>query len=402
MKILFAHTNFPAQFRRLLPALEEAGHEIVFLCAQKEWHAPDARGIRLFPFRMHRESKPEFIHPYLRRLDEVVLAGQAAFRAACSLKEEGWIPDRIVSHIGFGSGLYLSDCFPKAKRIGCLEWFYRAYGSDVDFLGHGLVEDDRKMRLRTWNAQLLLEAEACQTLVTPTRWQWNQFPKEMQLRMQIVHEGIDWDTLSQLRKKSFKSLDQLPKQSDIEWVTYISRGFEEYRGFPQAMKAIAMLQERRPLVHVAIAGADIVAYGAPRKDGRTWKQWAQQELNLDPHRTHWLGPIQENEYQVLLAMTNAHLYLTIPFVLSWSLLEAMAAGCPIVSSTTPPVEEVLENGKNSYLVDFWDPIAQADALEACLLNPENSLNMGLRASHAAMPYAFKESLKAWKSILFND
>ena len=156
MRLLFSHSNFPAQFRRLIPALQSQGHDIAFLCSQKEWHAPNSEGLRLIPFKAHRNSKQEFLHPYLRRFEEVVLNGQAAFRAASKLKSEGWEPEIIISHIGFGSGLYLPDCFPNCKKIGNIEWFYRPYGSDVDFLNKGSVENDRKLRLRTWNAQLLL------------------------------------------------------------------------------------------------------------------------------------------------------------------------------------------------------------------------------------------------------
>ena len=400
MRLLFSHSNYPAQFRRLIPALLEVGHEIVFLCSQREWHAPPlSPGLKLLPFKVHRSSKQEYLHPYLRRFEEVVLSGQAAFRAASKLKADGWEPDIIISHIGFGSGLYLKDCFPKSKKIGYLEWFYRAYGSDVEFLNNGFVEDDRKLRLRTWNAQLLLEAESCDLLVTPTKWQWQQFPEDLQKRTEIVHEGIDFHTLSALNMNKPNLLKTLPQNKQLELVTYVSRGFEEYRGFPQAMKALELIQQKRPNVHLAIAGSDVVAYGSERGDGRTWKQWALEDLNLDPQRTHWLGAIQEAEYHSLLAHSNAHLYITVPFVLSWSLLEAMATGCSIVASCTPPVEEVLHDQENAFLVDFWDSSAQADALDKFLSNPKEAKNIGYKAIQAAKNYAFEDSLDTWKSML---
>jgi len=400
MRLLFSHSNFPAQFRRLVPALQAEGHEIVFLCANKEWHAPSiSKGLRLLPYEVHRSSKKEFLHPYLRRFEDVVLNGQAAFRVAKKLKSEGWIPDVIISHIGFGSGLYLPDCFPNVKKIGNIEWFYRPYGSDVDFLNNGFVEDDRKLRLRTWNAQLLLEAESCDVLITPTHWQWHQLPADLQAKTEILHEGIDFQNLSCLKKNPPPLLKKLPQNGDIEWVTYVSRGFEEYRGFPQAMKALELIQKRRSNVHLAIAGSDIVAYGSTRDDGRSWKEWALEELDLDPNRTHWLGSIQESEYHVLLAYSKAHLYITVPFVLSWSLLEAMAAGCSIVASKTPPVEEVLRNQDNALLVDFWDPIAQADALDSLLSNIPRANKMGQKASEDAKKYSFEDSFSSWTSLL---
>lgn len=376
------------------------GHDVIFLSKSKEWHAPATSGHRVIPYAPHRSCSSERTHPYLRRLESAVLDGQAAFRVARGLRDEGWIPDVIVSHVGFGSGLYLSDCFPTAKRIGCVEWFYRPYGSDVDFLRKGAVDDDRKLRLRTWNAQTLLEAEACDVLVTPTRWQFQQFPPEIQSKTQVIHEGIDYDLLSTLRGSSFNDphpvLAQLARR---RVVTYVSRGFEEYRGFPQAMKTFELIQKRFPDVHVAIAGSDLVAYGSDRSDGRTWQSWALDELDLDPSRTHWLGPLQEHQYHQLLSISSAHLYLTVPFVLSWSLLEAMAAGCSIVSSLTPPVLEVLENGQTALLVDFWDSEAQCQALAQFLASPTKAASIGEAASSAASRFAFDDSLRAWLALL---
>ena len=162
----------------------------------------------------------------------------------------------------------------------------------------------------------------------------------------------------------------------MEVLTYVSRGFEEYRGFPQAMQAIALLQAQRPHLHVLIVGSDVVAYGGSRSDGRSWGAWAKEDIALDPHRTHWLGALQTEEYHDVLAFSDVHLYLTVPFVLSWSLLEAMAAGCALVCSATAPVEEVLEHNSSALLVDFFSPSAQAEALARLLDNPDLALFPG--------------------------
>ena len=145
-------------------------------------------------------------------------------------------------------------------------------------------------------------------------------------------------------------------------LTYVSRGFEEYRGFPQAMQTIATLQSRRSNLHVLIVGADEVAYGSGRPDQRSWGEWARTDLTLDPQRTHWMGSLQTPEYHAVLAWSDIHLYLTVPFVLSWSLIEAMAARCCIVGSSTPPVEELLQDGDSARLVDFFDVSAQVRAI----------------------------------------
>ncbi len=400
MRVLISHTNFPAQFRRLAPALVEEGHEVVFIAKSREWHAPDpVSGMRILTYDTHRPAGGELLHPYLRRFEASVLEGQAVFRACQQLRDEGWVPDWILSHVGFGNGLYLSDAFPESKRIGLFEWFYRAVGADVDFLRQAPVEPDRALRLRTWNAQCLLELADCDIGVVPTQWQRQQFPEHLASRLHVIHEGIDVEALESLKRGPDHRPDNLPKDPELEVLTYVSRGFEEYRGFPQAMQAIALLQQRRPQLHVLIVGADVVAYGSGRPDGRSWGDWAKQDLQLDPDRTHWMGALQTDAYQQVLASSDVHLYLTVPFVLSWSLLEAMAAGCCIVASDTPPVREVLRDGESGVLVDFFSPEHQADAVEELLTSSSRRRSLANAARHASRVYDSKKGLEAWMALM---
>ncbi len=400
MKILISHTNYPSQFRRIAPALIEAGHEVVFLFQNLEWHAPKPRdGLRLIQYQLHREGGSEALHPYLRRFENCVLEGQAAFRAAYQLFEGDWYPDCILNHVGFGNGFYLSDLFPNAKRIGFFEWYYNSRDSDVDFLRRGSVEPERAMRIRTWNAQVLLELAHSHVGVVPTKWQLQQFPDHLRSRLKVIHEGIDVGRLASLKLQPKPTFEFLPQNSNVEILTYVSRGFEEYRGFPQAMEAIAELLKRRPNLHVLVVGSDVVAYGATRPDGATWREWALKELSFDLDRLHWMGPLQEEEYHKVLSVSQVHLYLTVPFVLSWSLLEAMAAGCSIVASATSPVEEVLEDSHSALLVDFFSPKQQADAIERLLDNPDLAARLSKAASTHAKAYSHEIGLASWQAII---
>ena len=356
-------------FAGLAPALAQRGHEVVFLAKSKEWHAPHPDGFRLIVTETHRSGGGEFLHPYLRRFDQAVLEGQGVFRACQQLRAEGWEPDLMITHVGFGNGLYLRDAFPKARKIGFFEWYYNSSNSDVDFLRPGDVERDQALRLRTWNAQTLMELADCAVGVVPTHFQFQQFPDHMTSKLVVAHEGVDVDALSKLRHKRPQRPSCLPEVPDLEVLTFVSRGFEEYRGFPQAMQAIAILQSRRPHLHVLIVGSDLVAYGSGRSDKRSWGEWARSDLPLDAERTHWMGPLQTADYHAVLAWSDVHLYLTVPFVLSWSLIEAMAARCCIVGSATPPVMEVLQDGHSARLVDFFDVSAQARAIEELLDDP---------------------------------
>ena len=235
MRILFSHCNFPAQFRRLAPALAQRGHEVVFLAKAKEWHAPEPEGFRLFVTTTHRSGGSEALHPYLRRFDQAVLEGQGVFRACLQLKAEGWEPDLAITHVGFGNGFYLRDAFPKVRKIGFFEWFYNSSNSDVDFLQPGLIERDKALRLRTWNAQTLMELADCDLGVVPTHFQRQQFPDHLASKLVVAHEGVDVEKLAALRDQRPPRPSCLPQSSGLEVLTYVSRGFEEYRGFPQAV-----------------------------------------------------------------------------------------------------------------------------------------------------------------------
>ena len=399
MRLLVSHTNFPAQFRRLVPAWVDQGHEVVFLARHREWHAPPPQGYRLVHYTPHRGGGGAAIHPYLRRLETAVLEGQAAFRAATALGQQGWQPDWIINHVGFGNGLYLGDAFPSARRIGLFEWYYNPRNSDVDFLPPHQVPADQQLRLRTWNAQTLLELASCDVAVVPTHWQRQQFPAPLRDRLQVIHEGVDTALLGQLRSAAIPRPACLPDDPEIEVLTYVSRCFEAYRGFPQAIEVIARLQQRRPRLHVLLVGHDGTAYGQGRPDGRGWAEWARQALPLDPARTHWLGSLQEQAYHQVLACSTVHLYLTVPFVLSWSLLEAMAAGCAIVASATPPVQEVLEHGSSALLVDFFDVEGQVGALIDLLDNPAERCRLATAAQQRGAVYADQLGLSRWSALL---
>jgi len=399
MRILISHCSYPSQFRRLAPALAGDGHQLVFLHRHQEWHAPEPAGFQLCRYQVARAGENPASHPYLRRFEDAVAEGQAAYRAARQLGEEGFKPDLIISHAGFGGGLYLGDAFPEAKRISLFEWYYNSFGSDVDFLQRGQVDADRQLRVRTWNAHLLLELADCDAAVVPTTWQRNQFPETWRERLHLIHEGVDVEALRQLRKQPPPAPAWLPRGDGVEVVSYVSRGFEPYRGFPQAIQGLALLQQQRPNVHVLIAGSDAVCYGAGREDGRSWGAWARQEAGLIPERTHWLGALQTGDYNALLAHTQAHLYLTIPFVLSWSLIEAMAARCALVASATAPVEELIGHGVEGLLAPFWEPELIAAQLASLLENPEQAKQLGKQASRRARTYSAERGLEAWRQLI---
>ena len=399
MKILFSHVNYPAQFRRLLPYLVSLGHEIVFLCKNHEWHAQPVSNLRLIKYQLSRPTDIHYCHPYLRRLESAVLEGQAAFRAASLLKSESWIPDVVVTHVGFGNGFFLKDCFPTAFRVGLVEWFYNSQNSDVDYLPNHSLSLDEVLRLRTWNAETLLELSTLDKIITPTFWQKSQFPYLFQESIHVLHEGVDYSHLSNLKSRSEILKSSIVGDDDVQVLTYVSRCFEEYRGFPQAAEVFSILLQKRPNLHIIIVGQDGTAYGNPRQDGKPWSVWASDTFDYPSDRIHWLGLVSESKYQDVLSISDVHLYLTVPFVLSWSLIEAMSVGLPIVASDTQPVREVITHLQSGFLVDFFNPSSQAEAVIQILDDPELRQNLSSGAKTRASAYSCQESLDSWASVL---
>lgn len=360
MKVLFLHRFFPAQYRHLAAALAaDPANDVCFVAAEREPDS-DLPGVKLALYGRSRDAHAS-THHYLQFAENAVLHGQGAFRAMRDLARGGFRPDVICAHAGFGAGLFAADAFPGVPIVSYAEWFYRARGSDADFLAGAEVTDDDACRLRMRNAAILVELEAAATIVCPTGFQRDQFPAGLRQRIEVLHDGIDTDYFSPVRERPDLGL---PIPGDAPIVTYATRGLDPYRGFPQFMRAAAAVLARRPDVHVVVAGEDRVFYGAPAPGGGTWKQAMLAELpGLDPARLHFTGPLSYERYRALLRASAAHVYLTVPFVLSWSLLEAMATGCAIVASDTAPVREVMTQGQEGLLVPFDAP----DRLAAAVL-----------------------------------
>lgn len=399
MRLLLAHTNYPAQFRRLVPAWVAQGHDVVFIAKSREWHAPQPDGYRVISYKPHRDGSGAYQHPFLRRLEAGIIEGQSAYRAATLLLDEGWQPDFIISHVGFGSGLFLKELFPHALKISFFEWYYNYVNSDVDFFPPRFVSADHKQQLKVWNTEMLHELVSCDHAVVPTHWQLAQFPKRFHDLLHVIHEGVDTSRLSTLRPSDAPRLACLPQSENIQVLTYVSRCFEDYRGFPQVVEVLSQLLKLRPNLHVLMVGQDCTAYGTPRPDGIGWSDWARKNTLRDSPRIHWLGSVQYDTYHQVLACSDVHLYLTIPFILSWSLLEAMAAACPIVSCATPPVQEVLEHDKSALLSDFFDVPDLVRSVQSILDDPTLAARLGSQAQSTAQFYSFERGLAAWNNLL---
>lgn len=384
MNFLFVHQNFPGQYLHLAPALAaDARNTVVALCARRGVSLP---GVRVVVYACEGKKAPG-VHPWLAEQQVKVVRGEAVARAALKLRDEGFRPDVICAHPGWGEALFLKEVWPDAKLLCYCEFYYRAFGSDVGFDTEfdGTPNFETLCRLRMKNAHQLLSLEASDLGVSPTRWQRDQFPAEFRPRIRTVFDGIDTAVASPGHATLGLKRDNLLLTPQDEVVTFVARNLEPYRGFHIFMRALPEILRQRPRARAVIVGGDEVSYGSRHASGRTFREVLLQELgdSLDITRVHFVGRIPYSRFVDVLRISTVHVYLTYPFVLSWSLLEAMSVGCLVVGSNTAPVREVVREGENGLLVDFFDVSGLARTVVGAL---------GERGSFAALREEARRSI----------
>ncbi len=373
MRLLFVHQNFPGQYLHLAAHYAaQPGHDVVAIGekANLERRAR-IRGVKLVGYTLERQDLNSFEAPVRRAIHR----GRAAAAAAAALRRSGFRPDVIFTHIGWGEGLFLKDVFPEARVLLYCEFFYRARGADMGFDPEFPPSAEKLLRLRVMNAPLLMSLDASDWGTAPTLWQQRQFSPAYKARMSVVHDGVDTDAVAPGGER--------PEQ---ELVTYVARNLEPYRGFHVFMRAIPEIQKRRPNARIVIVGGDEVSYSPRLPAGETYRARMLREMEgrIDLSRVHFTGRIAYWDYVSLLRKSWVHVYLTYPFVLSWSLLEALSAGCLVVASRTPPVEEVIRDGENGRLVDFFSTGEIAAAVDDALRRQEAYRPLRERARRTAL------------------
>ena len=375
MKILFLHQNFPGQFAHLAPALAAAGHKVVALTS-RVGKSTTWRGVEVIAYK-YDAPKDQVLHPWMTTMNRAADRGAIVYRACMALKERGFTPDIVVAHSGWGEGMFLRHVWPDA-RIGVFcEFFYRESGADIGFDPEfdGAVEMGRGPRVEMKNLAMRLQLEAADAGISPTFWQADGHPDDLRDKISVVFDGIDTDAIRPDPLARLELEGHPPFAAGDEIVTFVNRNLEPYRGFHVFMRALPELLRRRPNAQVVLVGEDGISYGSAPKGGGTWKQKMLAEVgdqipDADWDRVHFTGRIGRDDFTRLLQVSMVHVYLTYPFVLSWSLMEAMSAGCAIVASDTAPVREAITDGETGLLFDFFDGAALVDAVDDLIEDPE--------------------------------
>lgn len=355
MKILFVHNNFPGQFLHLARALAENGHEVVFLSQHRR--ADIATGnIKLVPVPVPQADGQVMKSESHKASWQIFHAAEVFAQVMTKLAKQGFYPDAVCAHPGWGGSLYAPDIFPDAAYIAYAEWFYTK-GENYHFFSRGPHTPASFAANRQRNLCQLDALSECDAAISPTFWQMSQYPAEYAPKINVVHDGVDMDYFSPSpaqEKREDSTVQGLDLAALPEIVTYATRGMEPYRGFPQFFKSIPGILAERPNCHIVIMANDEVRYSASRTDGKTWGEVMRAEVPFAADRVHFLNFGPYEEYRKVLRASSVHVYLTAPFVLSWSMLEAMSCGCLVVASATSPVREVIRHRQNGFLVPFRD------------------------------------------------
>ncbi len=369
MKILFIHQNFPGQFIHLAPALAKLpGYEVRALGINPR---PVPAGVTVSLHKPSRGNSRDS-HPLLTDLESKIIRGESAYHAIRALKQNGFTPDIVLAHPGWGESIFLADVWPHAKIGIYCELYYLLSGGDCGFDPEFPQYDEfSRTRLHIKNLNNDLNFSIASRGLSPTNWQRSTYPEHYRQRIDVIHDGINTAVACPNKHVSMKlnHSSLLTRQDEV--ITFVNRNLEPHRGYHVFMRALPDILRKRPQARVVIVGGDDVSYGSQPAQG-TWKQQFLDEVKerLDLSRVHFVGKLPYADFIQLLQLSSLHVYLTYPFVLSWSLLEAMSTGCAIVASDTAPVREVIEHGKTGILTDFFDHQALADACIELLENPQ--------------------------------
>ncbi len=381
----------PGQYKFLCREFaRDKNNKVVFITKPRNVNID---GVHKVEYAMRRDASPQ-THRYLINAERGILQGQEVWRMCKKLKEdENFIPDIVVTHPGWGDALFVKEIFKGVPVLSFFEFYYHPEGADVGFDPDTKHTDDDFARIRAKNIVNLMALEQADWGVSPTFWQRDVHPEIFHPKISVLHDGIDTDiakpnpdvTLTLANGK------QLSRKNKV--VTYIARNFEPYRGFPTFMRAAEIILKERKDVDIIAVGADGVSYGKKLGSGETWRQKMLGEVKLDKNRIHFPGIVSYSNLMKLFQISSAHIYLTYPFVLSWSALESMACGVPLVASSTTPTREIVTDGENGLLADFHSPENVAKHVLYMLDNPEHAAQMQKNARKTIMDnYALKDLL----------
>ena len=380
MRVLLIHQNFPGQFKHLVGALRARGDDVVAMGMRDPQQVSAAAGTAVTGMRYLRNkgqcSTATDGHPWTRDFDSKVIRGAATLTGCIQLRDEGWVPDVVLAHPAWGEAMFVPEVFPAAKLLLYCEMLYAVDGLDTNFDPEFPTRTDRALDLARLKIRCLAQSilwEQAAGGISPTQFQAITFPSPMREKIRVIHDGIDTDAVAPGPAQGMRTTVGVELRAGDEIITFVNRNLEPLRGYHRFMRALPELLRRRPQAQVIIVGGNDVSYGPKPEGGGTWKDKFLDEVRdrIDLDRVHFAGAVPYPTFLNILRMSRLHIYLTYPFVASWSLLEAMASAAPILANDVGSVTEFIRDGENGLLVDFFDGDGLVD--KACRLLEDRAL-----------------------------
>lgn len=391
MNILFVHQNMPGQYRELVQWLAAQGEHTIYFLTQRK-NPPVIEGVQTRIYRTHNVPKKD-AYGLSKVWEEATGSGFGAVLAAKQIKrDDGFKPDLIVGHVGWGELTFFKQLWDDVPIIGFFEYYYRLFGGPVNFDPEEPVNEHTPFLLQARNAVPNANFTTVDRGLSPTKWQRDCFPPEMHSKIYVCHDGIRTDKLLPDPNAQLKlGRIEKPVTRNDEIITYMARNLERMRGFHQFMRALPDILAARPNARVLVVGGNEVSYGAKSKKPGGLRAEMEAEVGdrVDWSRVHFLGQVPYEDYQKIIQISRCHIYLTMPFVLSWSLLETMSMEATIVAADVEPVREAMTHGETGLLVDFHDPQALAKQVIEVMEAPEKFAHLGKAArKHVVAEYDF--------------
>ena len=393
MNILFVVYSCPGQFEYLIKSLAaDPSNRVAVLCHTHNLALPAC--VTVVKYKVS-EGKVTAIEDCARESSAAIMAAKKLEKAM------DFRPDIILGHSGWGGIMYFKAVYPSVRLVGYFEWYFCMNQKFRGAWFANLTPEQTRLFITQKNAAMLSMLESCDACFSPMKWQRDRFPLRYRSKIHVIHEGVDTDYYSPGPSEIVERIPALAGAKEI--ITYVSRGLEPTRCFPVFMDALRLVLARRPDCHVLIAGDDKTYYGTKSPDGRSWKQIELAKGGFDESRVHFLGWVARDVYLAMLRASSVHVYLTLPFVLSWSFMQSMSAGCCLISSSTPPVQEVLRDGENGLLADIRSPENVADRICEALSDPSLRRRLGASARETILKnYRLEDCLRRQKELLFSS
>ena len=364
-KILFVHRNFPAQFKNIADHLSSEGYEVTAIISGLNTNRQNSK-FKIIRYDIHRSSRGDY--DLLSDFEAKVIRAEAAYLRCKIYAAGGYSPDIIYFHPAWGESIFLRTLWPSAKLLMYCEYFTGEHNEDL-FYGNNdshVLDEKSLLKIVIKKSNLLLNLVNFDVGISPTLFQKKTFPKEYQGKIETIHDGVDTSYFSpsdQVEIRINRDNRTYTFDKDSEVLTFVNRNMEPYRGINSMIRAIPSLLQLRPNLSIFLIGESAKGYGPAPDRGKygtkNWKEIILEEIDpqmrpVDWERVFFLGTVPKNFYRSCLQLSSCHVYLTYPYILSWSLLEAMSVGCSIVASDNTAVREFIADDINGTIVDFFD------------------------------------------------